>query len=147
MADNYQMLTIQPSIPKSLFTEKELDILVTFGINWEGPDEDLYFFSEEYSASGYEDVEEGDKTETIDYDEDKVIEIFQNAIKRSEGKIDHVYLMGACTCSKMRPDEFGGWLLWITADSSEFWSTWERLRELQAAGDQKVAGMVAETKA
>lgn len=55
--------------------------------------------------------------------------IFQDIVKRST-RLDHVAVVSAFTCSRMRPDGFGGMAMLITADAVAGKSTDDILNDL-----------------
>lgn len=57
--------------------------------------------------------------------------ILQDIVRRSS-TLNHLTVVAAFTCSKMRPDGFGGAATFITADSIEFMSTSQFLEERRA---------------
>ena len=57
--------------------------------------------------------------------------IFQDIVRRSQ-TLDHVSAVAAFTCSKMRPDGFGGMATLITADAVKGKSTSDILEEFLA---------------
>jgi len=128
MAYFAHQVTVQPLIPASLVKQRELEILKLFfdyetspGIDGK---EKLYFFSKEYPHAT-EDKYGNEVTEI------KIIDIFQNIIRRSNGCLDYVYLHGASQCSNVCADAFGGWVLFIWVDSAERFSTWDKIAELK----------------
>ena len=132
MADNYDQVTAGPFIPKSLVGRKEIELIGRYGFSSEEVKEEdaLYFFAEEYCSCPM-----GDSGE--EYEESDLIELFQRIIKRSKGKLPYIWLHGAGTCSKMRPDEFGGWAIFITESGYEAMNTWEWIREKKEALSRK----------
>lgn len=105
MANNYTQATVYPELSKTLFTEQDLETLQENGFSFdEAHGDELYFY-----------VEEG-------FDEDETAHIFQKAIERSKNSdevdpVEEILIEGAFTCSKMRPGEFGGFVLRITEDN------------------------------
>ena len=125
MADYYTQATIQPEIPEDLLTEADLDFLARFGIETEKivNSKKYYLYATEYDASGYN-YDEG-----RDGDEGELIEFCQALIKSSGGRLKFIYFEFAYTCSKMRPDAFGGGAYFITADDFQSISTGHWLME------------------
>jgi hypothetical protein len=119
MADSYTQATVYPEIPVSLITDEEREILERAG-----------FTLFECSEGWYVTVEEGfwaEIEETVPYGEenntqyDSVYDIFQAVISRTfdseeEEDINEFIIQGAFTCSKLRPGEFGGFVVRITAN-------------------------------
>lgn len=111
MANNYSPCTVTPDLPKDLFTEEELESLAAHGFTYhENSNNTLYYYSEE----GFSEAEDEDDTDPF--------EVFQRALKRSTD-IDEIVIEGANYCSKMRPGEFGGYLIRITKDDVQLGST------------------------
>lgn len=127
MANNYTQATVSPTnIPESLFTEKELEQLDYLGFSYQkNRDSDtLYFFVEEGFVESDED-EDGIEVNAF--------KIFQEIITRSletpaVESLRKVVIEGAYTCSKMRPGEFGGFVVRVTKDNVQFSSTDQMLR-------------------
>ena len=143
MADYYSPTVIEPNIPLADMTPLE-QLLLTQIFDAETIDESLYFFEEQSPHDQlWLDVDEvrdalvrsegiASKTTEIVTDglaklapgaEDLEIDlsmaswefIFQDIIRRS-GTIPHVVVTTSFTCSRMRPDGFGGMITVITAD-------------------------------
>ncbi len=143
MADYYTPTVVQPTIPNADMTP--LERLLLMQIFESEPDGDgLYFFAEIMPAEQIElpiealrnalAASDGVASETatfvIDHlnavgDDYADVEfdlsvtswefIFQDIVKRS-ATLDHVAVVSAFTCSRMRPDGFGGMAILITAD-------------------------------
>jgi hypothetical protein len=60
--------------------------------------------------------------------------IFQDIVKRSD-TLEYVSLVSAWTCSKMRPDGFGGMAIVITADTVKGKSTLDIIQDFLAEDD------------
>ena len=114
-------VTVQPEIPSAFITEEELEVLKQYFSCEEHSERDrsvrYYFYSEEYFA----DEEE----------EDEMIGIFRNVIKRSNGTLNYVYVHGASHCTKMYADAFGGSLIFIKPKSVRRISTWDIIDKLK----------------
>ena len=131
MADMYTQVTITPSIPKDLLPEGHLKFLNGYGIRWEDDHGKWYLYADEYSASSFEDVgDDGERVEK-EHGEDELVALFQNVIKKSKGELKYVYLHAGCICSKMRPDEFGGWVIFITKKSHHWMGTWDFIEKMK----------------
>lgn len=129
MADYLSQTVIQPLFPSHLLTEEDLDFFSAFHIEAEKgrSGETYYLFADEWCSSGVLYNEEtGEETE---YEEDDLIHRFQEIIRRSEGTLPWVSMEKAYTCSKMRPDGFGGSAIFITADDMKHVSTGYWLEE------------------
>jgi len=149
MADYFSQTVIRPDIPRAAMTELEYAVLALV-FDHEIVDDDVYFSSgcgpsdivtlpvsdvrrwlleDDGVASGMADLARKELAEldsdAIDVDFDlSVISfegILQDVVKRSA--LDFVEVEAAWTCSKMRPDGFGGAATLITADAVESMST------------------------
>ena len=149
MADYFSQTVIRPDIPRTAMTELEWRVLRDM-FEHEEVGEDIYFFASHGPndfvfleiAEVRRLLEESDgiassvadlvrkEIGTCDPDaaelelDMSVIGfegIFQDIIRRSA--LDHVEVEAAWTCSKMRPDGFGGAATLITADDIESVST------------------------
>lgn len=58
--------------------------------------------------------------------------MFRDIVRRSE-TLDEIVVTSAFTCTKMRPDGFGGSVMRITADSIQYASTLDMLEDLRNA--------------
>jgi hypothetical protein len=155
MADYFFQTIIQPDIPRTAMTVLEYRILGEM-FEEELVGEDVYFFASHgpndfifiEAADAQRLLEEGDgipssiadlvRKELADRDPAETeLEldmsmigyeaIFQDIIRRSA--LDYVQVMAAWTCSKMRPDGFGGLASLITADAVESMTTADFLGE------------------
>ena len=80
----------------------------------------------ELAASPQEDEEFELDFSLIGYDR-----IFQDIVRRSSD-LDHIQIVAAWTCTRMRPDGFGGMATVITADAVESMSTASFIEEVLA---------------
>lgn len=130
MADYYTAAVMNPFIPKQLVTEDEINILQRFGFRCEPTDQGnaLYFWAEEYCSSGYANPEVASRVfpekkidfeEEVDLCEDDLLDLLMGIIQKSEGCLKYISIEAAMTCSKMCPDGFGGFAMFITADKCE----------------------------
>jgi hypothetical protein len=122
MADNYSQATVSPDLPAALFNDEELRSLeFACGLTYERYDENLYFFAE---ACFYEkgEGEDGFGVDCLALLQEKLLKLEPDAYP-------HISIQGAATCSKMRPDEFGGFAYFITRDTVRSTSTWQWLYE------------------
>ncbi len=134
MADNYYQATLSPSLPATLFRDEELQWLASAcGLRAEKDRDDLYFFAEDYFS------EEG---ENDDGDPVNCLALMQEKLRQLDPvAYPHIAIQGAATCSKMRPDEFGGFAYFITRTDIRDMSTWQWLFEKeQANAAQALAG-------
>jgi hypothetical protein len=122
MANNYSQATLTPDLPATLFDEEELTLLETAcGLTFERYDENIYFFADQCFR------EEGDDEdgETVD-----CLALMQQKLRQLDPiAYPHIAIQGAATCSKMRPDEFGGFAYLITRTDVRSISTWEWLHQ------------------
>ena len=122
MANNYHQATVSPDLPASLFKAEELCSLdLACGLSCERDGENLYFFAEECFC------EQGEDADGFGID---CLTFLQEKLRQLDPAIyPHIAIHGAATCSKMRPDEFGGFAIFITRDEIRSISTWEWLEE------------------
>jgi hypothetical protein len=158
MADYWTQTVVEQSIPNVTMTSLD-NFLLTHIFESEPYEDCVYFFAEESPneiifLEGHEPehlIEAIEKTKDIDpelcadvkramqTDGDTVEvdcaifgnyhRVFQGIIRRSGGKLPYVTTQGAFTCSKMRPDGFGGMADVITADTVESVSTFTWTRD------------------
>lgn len=129
MADYYSQAIFQPSIPKHLLTDEDRRFIEAFSITLEPDGEDkFYLYADEWCCNGYLDSEEPDGEE-IELTEDDLLNRFQEIIRRSNGELPWISKESAYTCSKMRPDGFGGGAIFITADDIQYSFTGQWLEE------------------
>lgn len=155
MADYFSQTVVQPDIPKTAFTALEFKLMCEM-FEHEITGEDVYFFSstspsnmifigvDEARALIAEDVgiasritehveaalAELDAAETeleLDFSDLEYETILQDVVRRSA--IDFVEIMSAWTCSKMRPDGFGGAASLVAADKIACMSTGQFIEE------------------
>lgn len=165
MADYHSPTVVRPSIPASAITRLELALLTSMYEH--EPDEDaIYFYSSEGPSDTVwldiaelkdmlEDeampsggivemirarLAEADPDETeleLDLSDLGEAAILQGIVRRC-GQLDHVTIVSAWTCTKMRPDGFGGGVTVVTADHILSSSTCEmeaRLLDKSEHGD------------
>lgn len=157
MADYFSQTVIQPTIPDVNMTPLE-QLVLGYIFDAEPDGDKLYFFAEiapnevfevpvEQLQTAFiaspdissplrdhltEQVARIDATETsveLDLSGTSWEFIFQDIVKRSP-TLDHVAAVTSFTCSKMRPDGFGGMAVLITADAIKGKSTEDILCEL-----------------
>ncbi len=157
MADYFNPTIVDPSIPCAAMTPLER-LLLSYVFSSEPDGEALYFFAET-GADDMPCIARADlvaaldasmgQSRTADYvrralaaDDSALIDldltliswdfIFQDIVRRSP-TLAHVIVLQAFTCSKMRPDGFGGMAMLITADAVRSKSTNEIVEEFLAA--------------
>ena len=159
MADYHSPTIVRPDIPRGAMTLLEHRLLIGM-FSHEGEEDAVYFFAEEYvndlmhlDLSEVHDLLEVDPfpdsyavtavrehLRQLDPAEGELAldmsvigyeGIFQDIVKRC-GTLDDVEVVAAWTCTKMRPDGFGGMATLITADAIESMSTASFLDEARA---------------
>lgn len=123
MSNNHASGTFAPYIPTNLITNdfKKLADAVGLTIQPFNDEGDMvYLFNEDYCTSGYIENEDGTEKEVTDED---LYAAIQDIIRNSEGKLTWVSHEQAYTCDKMRPGEFGGSAVFITADDIQYHGT------------------------
>jgi hypothetical protein len=128
MADNYYQATVSPELPAASFSDEELQSLeIACGLTFERYGDDLYFFAETCF------VEQGEDDDSFGVD---CLAFMQEKLRQLDpADYPHIWIQGAATCSKMRPDEFGGFAIFITRDGIRSVSTWQWLREQNQLSD------------
>lgn len=143
MADYHSPTVVRPSIPASAITPLELALLTEM-FEHEPDGDAIYFYSsdgptdtvwldviklktmllEEVTSSGpavemvRKALAEADPDEAeleLDLSDLGEAAIFQNILRRC-ATLDHVTIVSAWTCTRMRPDGFGGGITVVTAD-------------------------------
>lgn len=158
MADYYCPTVVEPDIPLADMTPLE-HLLLSHMFDSEPTDEALYFYHEQSveemiwldlgevreALAGSQGIASRaaeivtsalaklvpDASELeldLDLSDDSWEDVFQDIVRRS-GTISHVTVTKAFTCSKMRPDGFGGMVTVITADQVQSCSTHDMERE------------------
>lgn len=129
MADYYSQAVFQPLIPKQLINDEDRRIIEAFSITLEDDGGDkFYLYADEWCCNGYLDSEEPEGEE-IELSEDDLFNRFQEIIRRSNGELPWISKESAYTCSRMRPDGFGGGAVFITADDIQYSFTGQWLEE------------------
>ena len=153
MADYYSPATVQPIIPIGDMTALEL-LLLTLVFNAERDGDALYFFTE-YGPSDIVTLSRAQLVEAWEvsqwatgstanvYIAEKRTSwelLFQDIAKRS-ATVDEIVVTTSFTCSKMRPDGFGGSVVLVTANAISGKSTTDILEDLRADLDRPKAPM------
>jgi len=145
MSSNNTQATVNTLIPKISVTDFEVSMLKEHGFDHEDDGNDKYYFFAEDSI-----IEEVDRYENISsseiksalkipenktyFNEDNEISnndyltIFQNIVTRSD-ELTAIKIEGAYTCSRMEPDQFGGFINLITKNDIITKSTSDLMRE------------------
>lgn len=136
MADYMNQAVFQPSIPKHLINDEDRRIIEAFSIIFETDGEDkFYLYAEEWCCNGFLNSDEPEGKE-IELGEDELFARLQEIICRSNGELSWISKESAYTCSRMRPDGFGGGAVFITADDIRYCFTnqWleERISEVES---------------
>lgn len=143
MADYYSPTVVNPFLPSDAISLIEI-LVLTQMYDWEHSGDRLYFFNETGRPSEIElhvaevrdlidaapsdagrlvklltielsTLEPEQATFTLDVGDHLDAEIFQDILSRCPD-VDHITITSAWTCSKMRPDGFGGSVTVITAE-------------------------------
>lgn len=142
MADYYSPTVVRPSIPAEAISPLELAVLTQM-FEFEADGDAIYFFSSEGPSDtiwlGIETLKAGlaeqavmpcgladlvrEALEVAGNDDEIELDlsdlggagIFQSIVRRCEG-LSAVVITSAWTCTKMRPDGFGGGVTVVTAD-------------------------------
>lgn len=161
MADYHSPTIVRPDIPRSAMTLLEHRLLIGM-FSYEGEEDAVYFFAEDYvndllhlrvsevhwlmtadpnpDPASYASRAVSEALDKLDPGEDEVAldmsaigyeGIFQDIVKRCDA-LDDVEVVAAWTCTRMRPDGFGGMATLITADAVESMSTASFLDEARA---------------
>jgi hypothetical protein len=150
MADYFFLTVVQPTIPNADMTALER-LLLTRIFDSEPDGDGLYFFAETSPNTQFElpietiraalaasdgvpseaavfvggqlkDAGDDDEYVDLDLSQTSFEFLFQEIVKRSV-TLDHVSIVTSFTCSKMRPDGFGGMAVLVTADAIKGKST------------------------
>lgn len=149
MTDYYSQTVVRTDIPRSSMTGLEFDVLCQI-FSHETAGDDIFFFAEhglndiayvtagtakayaeadlgiastlaDHVAEAMTRLPDGDEQVEIDVAEIGYETIFQDVVRRSA--LDFIEVETAWTCTKMRPDGFGGAATLITASAIESIST------------------------
>lgn len=141
MADYFTEVIVMPYIPRDLLSEQDLELLALYGFQSEQVKTDegefVYLYAYEYSGTAFRTVEKDGKTEEEELTEEDLTAFFRRVIDASNGRLKYLYLHAACTCSKMRPDGFGGWVSFLTKDEERFMSTFDAVEKFKARENRK----------
>ncbi|ALJ14077.1 hypothetical protein [Sphingopyxis macrogoltabida] len=158
MADYHSPTIVRPDIPRAAMTLLEHRLLIGM-FSHEGGEDEVYFFAEDYVndllhldlaevhqllevdpfPDSYAVTAIRDHLRKLDPAEGELAldmsvigyeGIFQDIIKRCDA-LDDVEVVAAWTCTKMRPDGFGGMATLITADAIKTMSTASFLDEVR----------------
>ncbi|WP_422060789.1 hypothetical protein [Sphingopyxis sp.] len=171
MADYHSPTIVRPDIPRSAMTLLEHRLLIGM-FSYEGEEDSVYFFAEDYVndllhlpitevawlteadprpqpdsyaanavREAMEKLDPADEELALDMSAIGYEGIFQDIVRRCDA-LDDVEVVAAWTCTKMRPDGFGGMATLITADAIETMSTasfLDEARQRLQAGEQASA--------
>lgn len=156
MADYFTQIVVQPSIPNACMTPLERWLLEQI-FEFEPDDNDTtYFFAVEgvnstagaaddelaailredaspLAAALSEQLANADNPDWLDLDRVAYAPVFQAIVARHPDQVPYVTVTMAFTCSKMRPDGFGGGAELITADGVRWINTSRWLADAIAA--------------
>lgn len=122
MTDYLSQSIFQPSIPKQLITDEDRRFFDAFSISIvPDGDDKVYLYAEDWCTAGVLPGE--DPKDDIELSEDDLYDRFQEIIRRSNGELPWILKESSYSCSRMRPDGFGGSAVFITADDVQFCST------------------------
>lgn len=154
MADNYDQSTVEPAFPIQTVTDFERVLMKEYGYTsetWKKPEGDtIYFYAPEGYNSDIENFDIGIVRKQADEGDPIALDLIRCATEEGEDKLDSyimahysfesiiqgilkkpgcsaigdVCVMGAFTCSKMRPGEFGGWVMRITRETVQYDGTY-----------------------
>jgi hypothetical protein len=170
MADYHSPSVVQPTIPNADMTPLER-LLLTHIFEAEPDGDGLYFFAEAGPNDGFElavedlraaltesagiastasayladrmgDIGENDTQIEIDLSGTSWEFFFQDIVRRSS-TLDHVTVVSAFTCTKMRPDGFGGMTVLIIANAIKSKSTNDILEDFLA--DAEIESRLAQS--
>jgi len=146
MADYFTQMVVQPSIPNACMTPLERWLLERI-FEFEPDDDDTtYFFAVEGANSMADAVDDeleailredasplavavrehlanADDSDWLDLDRFGSVPVFQAIVARHPDQVPYVTVEMAFTCSKMRPDGFGGGAELITAQGVRWINT------------------------
>jgi hypothetical protein len=153
MANYYTQTVVHQIIPNDCMAPIERWLL-THIFDHEPDGDGLYFFAEEYPRSEadaaeqlFETIETSrgtcpelcaaveqairrDESEvTVDLDEIGYPAIFQSIVRRHSNRLPYISIEESLTCSRMRPEGFGGSATLITPDTVEWINTGQWLDE------------------
>jgi hypothetical protein len=114
MTNYYIQAVVHPTIPRHLVDARTQALLESAGFTFEASGQDWYLYVEEGLGACW-DEETGER---IEYEQ-----VLQDVLKRAGDELDYLTIEAALTCDKMRPDGFGGFAVFITAEEIDDWST------------------------
>ena len=162
MADNYDQSTVEPAFPIQAVSEFEKVLMKEYGYTneiWDKPEGDtVYFYAPEGITSDIEHLDIGIVSRHASEGDPIALDLIRCVTEEGEDKLDsyimahysfesiiqgilkkpgcsyigEVCVMGANTCSKMRPGEFGGWVMRITRETVKYDDTYTAYRRMQA---------------
>ncbi|PPD43761.1 MAG: hypothetical protein CTY16_12540 [Methylobacter sp.] len=162
MANNYNQATVEPNFPVLAVTPFERHLLGHYGFSHEFYKSDqgdtVYFFAKESLCDEVFDLEvslvqenaqSGDPVamRLLDYLQEHGSEqldtfaadefswecLFQAILKKPAcAALDDICVMGAYTCDKLRPGEFGGWVCRITREQVQYDGTYQAYERMKS---------------
>jgi hypothetical protein len=161
MADNYDKSTVEPFFPTQAVSGFERVLMKEYGFNLEitkNTDGDtVYFYAPDGLNEEIEDFDTNIVTQFARLDDPIAVDLMRFAKEQDASKlaayissqysweliiqgilnkpecngIKDVCVMGAYTCSKMRPGAFGGWVTRITRDNVQYAGTFSALQDMR----------------
>lgn len=139
MADYISQGAFQPSIPKHLITEEDRRIIEAFGISIDQDGEDkLFLFADDWCNHGVIDAE--NPKDDIELEEEELYSCLQAIIRRSNGELTWISRENAYTCTRNRPDGFGGSAVFVTADDVQYLGTCSWLEQKKHEAETRGSG-------
>ena len=133
MTDYLSQSIFQPSIPSHLITDDDRRFFEAFSISIDPDGDDkVYLYADDWCTAGVLPGEE--PKDDIELSEDDLYDRFQEIIRRSNGALPWILKESSYSCSRMRPDGYGGSAVFITVDDVQFCSTstWLEQRKHEA---------------
>ena len=133
MTDYLSQSIFQPSIPSHLITDDDRRFFEAFSISIDPDGDDkVYLYADDWCTAGVLPGEE--PKDDIELSEDDLYDRFQEIIRRSNGALPWILKESSYSCSRIRPDGYGGSAVFITVDDVQFCSTssWLEKRKHEA---------------
>ena len=141
MADYLSQGAFQPSLPRHLLADEDRRLIEAFGISIEPDGEDkLVLFADDWCTSGV--IAADDPKDDLELAEDDLYSCLQGIIRRANGELTWISRETAYTCTRNRPDGFGGSAVFITANEVQIigTSSWleQRIHEAETGTNNPV---------
>jgi len=161
MADYYDKSTVEPFFPTQAVSGFERVLMKGYGFNHEitknNEGDTVYFYAPDGLNEEIEDFDIDIVTQFANIDDPIAVDLMRFAHEQDASKLDayissqyswgliiqgilnkpecngieDVCVMGAYTCSKMRPGAFGGWVTRITRDNLQYAGTSSAFRDMR----------------